>query len=373
MEPIAAQNHPISIRPAGPGGHSVELSQLLRDGRVLAGEVLQTLSDGAILIGIGRHKVPAQTHLRMDPGHHFLFQVQSAAGQILLRVLGAAGGEGSEFWRYLREVIGQGRPLGELLGELASRVRAELERPGGELDALRRLLAGLDGRMRAPGRGPEAGAELRELFRSVGLRYEALLFATLAGGLQRDALDALGRDLKGELLRALRDLPEGPLKEAVARALAGVEAEQLLNVARAHSGEPQVLSLPLPDGEGWTTARLAVPPRRERQKGGDGEPTEGDEDEPLRYALGLTLSRTGPIRADLQWSRDVLAVRLLAEHPDVVERLRADAPELAALLGGGERSVRITVGLGGPADLAVGADLNDITLLRDNHIMDVSG
>jgi hypothetical protein len=372
MEPIAAQNHPIAIRPAGTGGHSVELSALLRDGRVMAGEVLESLADGGILVGIGRHKVPAQSNLRMDPGQQFLFQVQAAAGQILLRVLGVAGGEGSEFWRFLREVIGQDRPLGEMLGELAERIKAELARPGGEHAALRRLLAGLESAVRAPANGAQAGAELRELFRGAGMRYEALLLAAIGRGMQRDMLDALGRDLKGQLLRALRDLPDGPAKEAVARALAGVEAEQLLNVARAHSGEPQVLSLPLADGDGWTTARLEVPARRDRD-GSEGEGASDDEDELQRFALGVSFSRTGPIRADLAWSPALLTVRLLAERAAVADRLRADAPALAELLGRGERAVRIAVGIGAPADLAVGGELQDITLLRDHHIMDVSG
>jgi len=375
MEPIAAQNHPISIRPNGAAGQTVDLSALLRDGRVLSGEVLESLNNGAILVGIGRQKVPAQTNLRMDPGQHFLFQVQHAAGQILLRILGGAGAEGGEFWRFLRDVIGEDRPLGELLTELAGRIRGELSRPGagsgGESDPLRRILAGLERFARAPLGGEEAGPELRELFRGAGLRYEALLFAALGAGLNRDLLDALHRDLKGRLLQALRELPDGPTKEAVARALAGLEAEQLLNVARAHSGEPQVLSLPLADGDGWTTAKLAVPARRER-KDGDGD-DEGDEDEPQRYVLGVTFSRLGPIRADLALGPKQLNVRLLAERPEIAERLRADAPGLAELLGRGERAVRIAVGLGGPADLEVGGDLCDISLLRDNHIMDVSG
>ncbi len=365
MEPIAAQSHPIALRPVA-GGQTKELANLLREGRVLAGEVLQSLADGSVLIGIGRHRVPAQTHMRLDPGHHFLFQVEAAGDQILLRILAPGGEDGGSFWRYLRTVIGLDRPLGELMHELAQHVRAELDRPGQSMEALTRLLAGLE---RAASL-PEGAAELRTLLARSGLLYETALLAAAAHGTP-ELLDELGRDLKGELLRALGDLPDGPLKEAVARALSGLEAEQLLNLARAHSGEAQVLSLPLPDAEGWTTARLLVQPRRDGERGSGGG--EAGAEEPVRLVLGVTFSRTGPLRAELVSSRAGLGVRILATKPELVARLRRDAPALEALLGRGERPARVTVAEGTLADVAVGSRLIDIPLLCDNHVMDVRG
>lgn len=364
MDPVT-NNPAIAVRPVSAGA-PLELADLLRDGRVLAGEVLQSLADGSVLLGIGRHKVPAETHLRMDPGQHFLFQVAAAGEQVLLRVLAPGGGESGDFWRFLRAVIGEDRPLGELLHELATRVRAELERPGHELETLSRLLAGLE----RAAKEPQGGAQLRALLMRSGLGYESALLAAAARGISPELLDELGHDLKSELLRAFADLPAGALKEAVGRALSGMEAEQLLNLARAHSGEAQVLSLPLPDAEGWTTARLCIPARRERRKhaGSDAE-----DDAPQRLVLGVSFSRTGPLRVDLSCARDALGVRILATRPEIVQRLRADAPALAALLGRDGRTVRLSVGEGSADDVAVGARLFDIALLCDHHVMDVSG
>ena len=369
MEPIAAQNHPIAVRPAG-GTQGTELSSLLRDGRVLAGEVLQSMADGGVLLGIGRQRVPAQTHLRLDPGQHFLFQVQETADQVLLRILSAPSGEDSDFLRFLRAVIGQDRPLGELLGDLAARVRAELERPGAELEALRRLLGQLDAHALRPGDG---AAELRGLLAAAGGRYEAALLAAALGGRAGEWAARLGQNLKSQLLRALADLPEGPVKEAVARALAGIEAEQLLNLARAHSGEAQVLSFPLHDAGGWATAHLLLaPPRRREEEGGDGEAAEGDEEQ-QRFVLGVELSALGPVRADLMLSDEALTLRLLVTRPEVAERLRADLPELVRRLGDGRRSVRVVTALGTPEEATVTAGPADVALLRQHRIMDVRG
>jgi len=366
MEPVAAQSHPIALRPVA-AGQATELAHLLRDGRVLAGEVLQTLADGSVLLGIGRHRVPADTHLRLDPGHRFLFQVEAAGEQFLLRILGPGGTDGAAFWRYLRAVIGLDRPLGELMHELAARVRAELGRPGQGLEALQRLLSGLERAVALP----RGGAELRALLARSGVLYESALCAAVGRAVSPEVLDELGRDLKGELLRALSDLPDGPLKEAVSRALSGLEAEQLLNLARAHSGEAQVLSLPLPDGEGWTTARLLVPPRRDGER--RRETGEGDAEEPLRLVLGVSFSRTGPLRAELVSTRAALGVRILATRPELVARLRRDADALASALGRGGREVRVTVAEASLAEVEVGSRLVDIPLLCDNHVMDVSG
>jgi hypothetical protein len=66
-------------------------------------------------------------------------------------------------------------------------------------------------------------------------------------------------------------------------------------------------------------------------------------------------------------------VRILATKPELVARLRRDAPALEALLGRGERPARVTVAEGTLADVAVGSRLIDIPLLCENHVMDVRG
>ncbi len=364
MEPVAATNHPIAIRPAGAIHH--DLSSLLRDGRVLAGEVLKTLNGGGLLIGIGRHRVPAQTHLKLDPGHHFLFQVERNGDQFLLRILG--GGGESDLVRFLRQVIGDDRPIGELLSELAARVRAELERPGSNLEGLRRILAGLEGHVFRPGDG---GAELGALLERAGWKYEAALLAAALRGGDPAAVAALSNDLKAELLRVLAELHDGPLREAVARALAGIEAEQLLNLARHHTGEPLVFSFPLPDGGAWTTAQLLVYPRGEHEQDGDAEWSE--EDGVQRLVLGVSFTHTGPVRADLMLTDELLTARVLVTRPELAQRLQADFPALAERIPAGGRAVKLLAGVGEAEDVEVRSNPLDMQLFRDNHLMDVSG
>ena len=67
---------------------------------------------------------------------------------------------------------------------------------------------------------------------------------------------ALIGNLKSQLLAALTELPAGDAKQAVAKALAGIESEQLLNLARNEFNEGWHLSVPLPDGENWATAHM---------------------------------------------------------------------------------------------------------------------
>ena len=374
MDPIAAHNQPIAARAPGAPVGPLELSALLRDGRVLAGEVLQTMT-GGVLLGIGRQRVPAQTNLQLEPGHHFLFQVEHAAEGILLRILGQGGGEESDLLRLLRQVIGEDRPIGELLAEIAARVRSSLAKPGGDPGALRALLDALDGHVFRPG-GPGAhgadGAALRDLLGRAGLRYEALLLAAAARGAAPALLTALARDLKGELLRHWLDLPEGALRDAVGRALAGLEAEQLLNLVRRQTGEPQVFGFPLPDGEGWTTAKLLVHPRRDRE-GGEGQDEDGADSGVHRLVLGVSFSRTGPVRADLVLTDRTLSARLTVTDAAVAERVRRDLRPLAESVSDGRRRVRLSVGLGTREDVEVGARPLDLQVFRDHPLMDVHG
>lgn len=365
MDPIAATPASQTVRPAVQAVQQ-ELSGLLRDGRMLVGEVLARESGGTLLIAIGRFHVPAETDVRMDPGQAFLFRVERNGDAVVLNVLGQGGEPESALLAALRRVIGEERPLSEVLGSVAARIRAELARPGAELDVLRGLLGSLEAHVLTPGAG---GTELAEALARSGLRYEAaLLAAAAAGAPSGELLARLAEDLKAELLRALERLAEGPVRDAVARALAGLEAEQLLNLARAQAGEAQVWSLPVPDGTGWTTARILVDPRGGR----DGE--SGDAPQASRrLVLGVTFSNTGPLRADLLLDAGSLTVRLVAARREVVDALERDRAELARRLGAPARRVEVHARLGSLAEVSVGVNPLDVRFLRENRLMDVSG
>ncbi len=364
MEPIASSGAGAVFRPTG-GGNS-EVHALLRDGRVLKAEVLQPSANGSVLLAIGRHVIPAETELRLDPGARFLVLVEQGTQGAVLRML-APEGDQSALLRALRGVVGEERPLGAVLGELESALRPAAGRAelAPELRALAQGLAQL-----APPAG-DAGA-LRSLLGALGFGHEAALAALLGGRVGRAALEELRGDLKGLLLRAhsaLEDAGPAPssLREAIARALTCLEAEQLLNLARERAGEPLLLSFPFPDGAGWSTARLAVPARREGEQQREADGT------PFRLALGLELSNLGPLRADLTLTPSLLSVRLLVTRAEVARRIEGELAVLRARLGGGQRAVELRVRIATPAETELGLMPLDTRYLRDHNLMDVVG
>jgi hypothetical protein len=335
-----------------------ELSTLLRDGRMVAAEVLTRPGDGTVMLAIGRHVVPAETELRFEPGTRFLLRVEDGPEGLVLRLLGGEGDEEPGLLRALRRVVGQGRPLGELLGDL--HVALVAQGPAGAA-----LARGLAQHAALPG----GGALLASLLLGSGLAHESLLAAAVQGGpggAGSGALAAAGSDLKAWLLRALQDLPEGPAREAARQALAGLEAEQLLNLARERMGEPLVFALPFLDGEAWTTARFQVPPR---ERGAEGE----EEAASFRMAVGLELSRLGPVRADLALTPTALVVRVLVTRADLARRLGAQAKELAARLGDGHRRVQLHVRLDAPERVRLNPRPLDIRFLQEHRLLSVDG
>ena len=364
MEPIAASGAGAASRP--PSGASGDLQALLRDGRVLKAEVLQRSADGTVLLAVGRHRIPAETDVRLDPGATFLVRVQEEAQGIVLRWLAPEEGEVA-LLRALRAVLGEQRPLGAALAGLAQALRTASAELPADVHALARGLT--DVLVRA-GSGP---AHLRALLAVLGHGHEASLAALLgARGIRPDVAELRG-SLKALLLRAQaalegHDGEHSVLRESVARALGSLEAEQLLNVARERAGEPLLFSFPFPDGEGWTTARLSVP-ARERDR--DGAHARGDA--PFRLALGVELSNLGPLRADLTLTPSLLAVRLLVTRAEIARRIEAELGELRHALAGGRRALELSVRIATGAETELGPDPLDTRYLREHNLMDVVG
>src|SRR5262249_54335580 len=108
MEPIAASGSASVLRSSG---NPADASAALRQGRVLSAEVLAAGTDGTLLLAIGRHAIPAQTDLRLDPGARFLVRVLEEAGGIVLEKLAGEDVEESALVRTLRTVLADARPL----------------------------------------------------------------------------------------------------------------------------------------------------------------------------------------------------------------------------------------------------------------------
>ncbi|HVS19005.1 MAG TPA: flagellar hook-length control protein FliK, partial [Planctomycetota bacterium] len=219
-----------------------------------------------------------------------------------------------------------------LQGGLA-RLRAGRLGAGLEALALRRLLG-----LGAPPRG------LREA--------ESRRFAATAAG-----------DQKGRLLDAAAAAGEGDTRAALERALAGFEAEQLLNVARRGAGEPLHWSLPLIDGERSATAHLLVDSHASGPGGAE---------RTWRLGLALDLSGTGALRADLIARPGALLVALAVEREDTHAELAAHLDELRGNLARAGTHVSISLRRVPRQSLPPPEHLADVGFLREHHLMDLS-
>ncbi|MFT7668731.1 MAG: hypothetical protein ACI8X5_001430 [Planctomycetota bacterium] len=481
MDPFAQKIGPVtSIRPSL--SLNANLAAVMQEGRIVAGEVLQTFDGKSLLIGVAGHKVPADSGVDLQLGDRFLARVEQGANGVVLRVLGPHGGAEPKLLQALRSVVANDRPVGELLGDLASKLRGRGEgaqsgasgdllkqlgehifRPGASIAELRQLLArsgmNFESQLLAMTEGakPPAGMlaslsgftvellsimqsnlsqlglalskeEQRSLEKSFllgleglelegeGLRADELLarlakgakgklssvLKGMASGVRRDALLAslegsletllrsksgnksmqqllrhllerndpqlIARNLKGQILAALAQLPAGEASDAAARTLAGIESEQLLNLARREFNEGWHLSLPVPDGDRWATAHVFY-----HDSEMPGEKREASGDEMQRLTVAVDFSALGPLRAEIGVRDNWVGLRLVVSRPEIAERLQGEASMLAERLSVGGREARISVVLGEPKDTAIDALSTDIRWLREHHLMDLSG
>lgn len=486
MEPLTSAIGAIgAVRPTPAA--SADMASLLKDGRVVAGEVLETFDGGSVVLGIAGRRVPAESHVELQPGQRFLATAETTDGEIVLRLAPEKLGEGSRLVSALRRVVGQDSPTGAILDSLASLVGTS----AAESRALAALLADLPSHAFTPGVDGEA---LRELLLRSGLRYESALLAAEVGdnssawlrvaaagevaerwvaawrsalpigapdvdlsslrstittllleavrelaaaaehsglpeldgwlkrvldararsasslwaravvehaGAQVDASPtgtdaaallrwlfgapsddglrpllkdvarrALERDLKGRLLGALSELEDSPGREVVERALASLETDQLMNLARRRFDQASHFSLPVPDAERWTSAQFLHPPNREQDSAANGEERDAA---PQRLVIGIDFSRLGPIRADLLMRSNDLIVRLTVERAETAEALRGVVERWREDLAVGGRSVQVAVSDQPDVDVQLHAVAPDVRFLAENHLMDVSG
>ena len=171
MDPLSIQATSAAAWTRSLGNPPGELAAVLRAGRVIAGDVLQTLTGGTVLIGIGRHRVPARAQAELHPGQRYLFEVLAPGDPVELRVLSTEQlSEESNLARALRSVLSSEQPLGAMLEALQGQLRRGAPDAGEGQAALERLLAALSSQAFQPGQG---GSELAAKLRAGGLQYES--------------------------------------------------------------------------------------------------------------------------------------------------------------------------------------------------------
>jgi len=106
MDPISPSPLPLAggIRPAQ--ALQSDLSSILREGRIVAGEVLDLLGGGTIVIGLAGQRVQAESHVDLAPGERFLARVEYVDGGLVLKLAGASDETDGGLLRALRSLAG---------------------------------------------------------------------------------------------------------------------------------------------------------------------------------------------------------------------------------------------------------------------------
>lgn len=266
MEPLSSANANAFLRPAGGAG---EAPSVLREARMVTGEVVARLDGGTLLLGIGGETVPAETGVDLEPGDRFLASVERRDGVLALRLvpLPDAAAEPA-LVRAVRALAPRDRPLGALLGELAALLSAELE----ESAAVRELHPGVDAHRFVPDRFEEGegGGALAPFAGRGGLACGAALLAA-AGELGLDDFDAALSNLAarlapgggGALLRALgpalRGLGAQPVEGPLTRELLARLADRAARAVAAELGDAGASAFPPETHGALLRALLSTP------------------------------------------------------------------------------------------------------------------
>jgi len=209
MDPISTSPLPLTggIRPAQ--ALQGDLASVLRQGRIVAGEVLELLDGSSIVIGLAGQRVQAESHVDLTAGDRFLARIDVVDGQIVLQLAGSTDVPDDALLRALRSLAGSELDARSLLEMLSAAGASEPDLPAV-------LQPGADGKA------------LAVLVRAGGLFHESSIRAVLGEaplvGASQLALDALaGRILadagldtekdRSALLALLRDAIAGSLAQ----------------------------------------------------------------------------------------------------------------------------------------------------------------
>lgn len=349
---------------------------ILRVGRVLRGQVVEAFGDRAFLVRVGKHRFSLQADIDLAIGQNFYFRVDRGRtkDELQLTILAEPGLTEFRLQDALRMVLCADRPVGAVLIELLGQLeQLEPELTAAERDASGKLRQDLADHVLEPG---SDGVDLGDVLARSGLGYEATLLRLGLFEGNEPEFDWVGvdHDLKAELLAGLAKLGAGPLADELHAALAALEAEQILQVARQAEGDPNHWTFPVRDGDELTLASLFVQHR---------EVTEFD---PLstpkwRATFAATFHSTGPVRVDLTMGAGGVTLRVLVTNKQLVPVLQERAKKLQHVLADivdvGVAAeflpARVTVFPATAEDVDVSRRHLDIAFLRDRKVLDLRG
>ncbi|MBL8858205.1 MAG: flagellar hook-length control protein FliK [Planctomycetes bacterium] len=337
----------------------------LQNGMVVSGEVLST-SAGIAYLSMGGRRVPAETAVELRAGQKFTALVEADGDNFILRILQGAPEEERALASALRTVLAEDRPTGALVSRLTAELAAQAEKlPPKERERVLTLLKEIERFVLAPGAEGEApAARLMSALAKSGLFHEALI---RHGGPQE--LGHARGDLKSLLLRAIQIAPEGAERDSLLRALAGIEAEQLLDIARSRSGDARQIGIPMYDGREMATAHFVVHP----DAGRGGEAPEEQREKRVAVDLAVSFSNLGPVRAEFRAEGDRLAVRFVVSSPEIAERLQADSALLAERMAASGTPTVMHVVTAPAQSIVAESELDHVSFLRDHSLLDLRG
>jgi len=165
---------------------------------------------------------------------------------------------------------------------------------------------------------------------------------------------------------------EGPLAEALTKALRAIDAEQVLNLARGAGAESQRISVPFPapglEGGPWTTAYLTFTQREGHGGNGDDE----SETSSCRFRVEVELAKLGAVRAEFCLSGGELKLSVGVADERAREFLESALPSYVAAIRAKGLKLEAAVRVAPREELVNSESVDGVQFLSEHHLLDES-
>ena len=243
---------------------------VLKVGQEIQALVIEQLTDGRIILGLGGTLVEANDPGGLVAGQTLLLRVDVTEPQVMLHIVEQYLSLEDKLTKLMREHL----PLDEQFSLSALLENLEALAPFDEfgsairLDKLKLFLADL-----LQNTEPLTPERLMQFVRNGGLHYEMKLSKAAAAGDPTQLTQIAESDLKGLLLGAIDELnklaSQSDLQRTIAAQLSRIEGEQVANIFAQIAGRGIQLQIPFFSPSGLSTVALAVEPDGRTKSGPD--------------------------------------------------------------------------------------------------------